>query len=386
MPWAELIAEASYRGLSQKWGAANMVEAKKKTKRGTHALADSNYHFPLLVLRAGYMARYDGPGPIAHGGAYPQQNGTGDEIFNFKPYRQTCYGYGYSPSGMTLDKLAGGRHEVGDKLIGVDVVFVAKRPKTGQVVVGWYRNATVFHKQLMRRPLNGYERGIDKNRTWFCCMADAASAILLPENERTFEVPYAPAGNPGFLGKSQVWYPSEHLNNPRVRDFVKKLRAYIDKNQKSKGSVLGELSKDVKSGKGGKPNHERNIQVEKAAIEAATKYYQEKGYSVTSVEPDKLGWDLEAIKNGRVLYVEVKGLSGSLIDFELTPNEYRRLKENFKQYRVCVVCEALSKGRIVYELKPSSKGRTWKLSSFGEPMVTVSMTEKPGAVCRETGG
>ena len=335
----------------------------------------------MLVLRTGYMKRYDGPDEIQNGGAYPEETGAGSEIFNFKSYRGTCYGYGYTPGAVNLAKIRPGRYEEGDHLTGVAVLFIAKKPGIGQVVVGWYRDATVLHKKFMPRP-KAVDFSAISERTWFCCMADDTSAILLPENERTFKVPYAPAGHKGFPGHSHAWYPGEHMKEKAVRSFVNKLYAYMDQKSEPENSVPKERKK--RAGPSGKPNHERNGQVEQAAVEAVTSHYKKQGYQVKSVESEKLGWDLEVTRNEDVLYVEVKGLSRLVVEFELTPNEYRRMKENSPRYRVCVVCDALSLHKpIIYELKPTGRGRSWRLVSTDNEGIAVSMTEKPGAVCRE---
>lgn len=93
---------------------------------------------PLLVLRVGYMEKYDGVGTITSGGAYIRQNGIGGEIFNFKPNRGKCFGYAMSRNyaGINLRSIQNGSWSVGDELAGVDVIFIARRRGYGQVVVG----------------------------------------------------------------------------------------------------------------------------------------------------------------------------------------------------------------------------------------------------------
>jgi hypothetical protein len=51
------------------------------------------------------------------------------------------------------------------------------------------------------------------------------------------------------------------------------------------------------------------------------------GWKVDDVSDQNKGWDLEATKGGATLYLEVKGLSGSQILVELTPNEFGRMQE-----------------------------------------------------------
>ena len=93
-------------------------------------------------------------------------------------------------------------------------------------------------------------------------------------------------------------------------------------------------------------------------------------YSLKSVEKDNRGWDLEATKKGKTLYLEVKGHLGNVIQFELTPNEYARMQEHSKIYRVCVV------------FTPQMNNEFWFLvSDIGTQIVRLS--EKTAAKASE---
>jgi len=348
---------------------------------------------PLLVLRVGYMERYDGPDTITSGGAYIAENGVGGEVYNFKPSYGKCYGYAMSLhfSGVNLRFLDGSRKwTLGDELTGVDVVFIARRPGFGQVVVGWYRNATVYHREYRIRRgvipgmslVTGRKKATVKDTPrHFLCVATKDNSVLLPKDKRTFEVPYAPAGFKGFPGQSNVWYPVQNERRPEVKAFNNRLRAYI---KKATGAL--ELKDEVPDGdsapKGGgrkgAPDHVHNALVEEAAVNAVWAFYEAAEYQLKSVEEQCLGWDLEAVKGARTLCVEVKGTAGVAIYFELTPNEYAKLKEHAANYRVCVVCEVLTRPRL-FELKPDLSGGTWRLvSADGE--VVVPLKERIAAV------
>lgn len=339
---------------------------------------------PLLVLRVGYMERYEGPATITSGGAYIAENGVGGEVFNFKPSRGKCYGYAMSRhfAGVDLRYLDSSRQWLeGDELTDVDVVFIARRPGVGQVVVGWYLNATVFHKQYRVR--RGVIPGMKETMRHFLCVADANSVQLLPEDKRTFEVPYAPAGNKGFPGQSNVWYPEHHAQQPGVKVFVQRLLKYISSTH-GVPLVADESTPPSTGGKGGrrgKPNHAHNAAVEAAAVDVVWKYYEAAGYTVDSVETENLGWDLQAKKGKSVLNIEVKGVSGSSIYFELTPNEYSKLQQHANKYRVCVVCEALNAPRM-YELLPKQIEDGWCLASE-EHGVNVLLMERIAAIGAE---
>lgn len=88
-------------------------------------------------------------------------------------------------------------------------------------------------------------------------------------------------------------------------------------------------------------NSETNKQVEEAAISYVTKDYQKKGWTVTSVESEKRGYDLVCIKDFIQEHVEVKGIQGSLISFIITSGEVKQsqIDENFF---LCAVTSALS--------------------------------------------
>lgn len=339
---------------------------------------------PLLVLRVGYMERYEGPATITGGGAYIAANGVGGEIFNFKPSRSKCYGYAMSRhfAGLNLRFLDSTRQwREGDELADVDIVFIARKPGIGQVVVGWYRDATVFHKQYRVR--RGAIPGMKETVRHFLCVADADSVRLLPEDERTFEVPYAPAGHKGFPGQSNVWYPEHHAKQLGVKKFIRRLQKYMS-NASSVPLVPDEIDKPASSGKGGrgrKPDHAHNAAVESAAVDVVWNYYEAAGYSLKSVESENVGWDIVARKGSRTLYIEVKGTSGYSIYFELTPNEYLKLKQHANQYRVCVVCEALLTPRL-YELLPEQVDKGWRLISR-ERDVHVPLMERIAAIGAE---
>lgn len=218
----------------------------------------------------------------------------------------------------------------------------------------------------------------------YLCMADAANATLLPGDQRTFEVPYAPTGKKGFPGQSNVWYPLHHASEQSVSAFVKQLRQYI--HTTTLGLPLGGDEDEPpttprKGGQGYKPDQAHNAAVEVAAVQAAFAHYKAAGYAVESVESDNLGWDLFATKAKKTLRVEVKGVSGSSIYFELTPNEYKKLQEHAPTYRVCVVCEAITDPRL-YELVPEKSDAGWRLMSKAHE-IHVPLMERIAAIGAE---
>jgi hypothetical protein len=66
-----------------------------------------------------------------------------------------------------------------DRLEGVTVVWVSKSPAHGPVIVGWYRNATLFREY--QEPLDASGREYDGTTIGFYATAAAEDCILLPE-------------------------------------------------------------------------------------------------------------------------------------------------------------------------------------------------------------
>ena len=94
-----------------------------------------------------------------------------------------------------------------------------------------------------------------------------------------------------------------------------------------------------KSG-GGFGSYEQNLQTERAAIRATTIWLRRHNWTVRSVERENLGYDLEALRNGEVAHVEVKGVKGSGLAFPITQNEVRQADEDPAHW-LCVVTDAL---------------------------------------------
>ncbi len=108
-----------------------------------------------------------------------------------------------------------------------------------------------------------------------------------------------------------------------------------------------ELSEDLRGG--GFGNAAENRQVEHAAIQVVTDAYGAEGWTVSSVESDKYGWDLTAKRGRTVEHIEVKGIRGPKIEFFLTANEHRR-SETDTRWKLVAITNALSPRPNWYEL------------------------------------
>jgi hypothetical protein len=106
---------------------------------------------------------------------------------------------------------------------------------------------------------------------------------------------------------------------------------------KFRAKILGSAFRD---GAGGMGEPETNRATENAAISYVTKFYQDGGWSVKSVESENCGFDL-LCKSGKIQHhVEVKGIRGKSVSFIITVGETERAKVD-KNFVLCAVTSAL---------------------------------------------
>jgi hypothetical protein len=97
------------------------------------------------------------------------------------------------------------------------------------------------------------------------------------------------------------------------------------------------LRRSSRGGRFGMP--ETNKVVEKAAVDLVTQDYVADGWTVESVEADRVGYDLHATKGRQEHHVEVKGVSGPDIRFVFTAGELSRAQGD-KRWLLAVVTNA----------------------------------------------
>lgn len=94
-------------------------------------------------------------------------------------------------------------------------------------------------------------------------------------------------------------------------------------------------------GKRRKPSQEQIRRVEQAAVTVAMKYFFKEGLSmIEDCQQKGVGYDFVFADKKERLHVEVKGVSGSKIDFNLTPKELKCAK-NDRKWKLLVVTDAL---------------------------------------------
>lgn len=166
-------------------------------------------------------------------------------------------------------------------------------------------------------------------------------------------------------------------------DFEKVLAAYFPSTM-SASNLRKHQSGGQKGGWTIQLDKDLITQIEQAAISATWAYFENEGYSVESVETDNRGWDLEATKNNECLFLEVKGHIGNAVNFELTPNEYEKLKANPSEYRVCLVRNAIQQQNVeVY--KPMQVKGEWRLTRLNGTS-SIQLSERTAARASEVQG
>ncbi len=308
----------------------------------------------ILFCNIGWMEKYQGQtkvDQITSGGSYIQNGEVGHEVCNFINHNGVCYGY-VQPGGRSIDlsRIDSGSKE--NQIENVLVVWTAKRNGLGTVIVGWYKDATVF--KSCQKLSSVSESHKNNNLSQYYIKADYSKSNLLPIDERTHVIPRRTKGS---IGQSNIWY----ADATESAQFVEKAMEFIGGDRAS-----------PKRKKKSDPEH--NSKVEKSAVDLVWGYYEERGYNLLSVEKDNVGWDLEAEIGDISLKIEVKGLSKSNYKIGLTPNEYNAFKSSSCDYRLAIVKQALSNPELII-IRYSSEKNEWVVDGKDEAKILIKRIE-----------
>lgn len=169
----------------------------------------------IIFCNIAYMKNYCGSE-----NDMPVNDENTGEIYNFLDYDGKCYGFfeiGFK--NLDIERIENnGKNKVDDVL----VVWVAKPDKSDahSVIVGWYKNATVY--RYSRTNLH-YRYGVYRD---YYISAEAENCYLLPENRRDFIITRASKNGKGKgMGQSDVWYADSEYAK---KEFVPKVLEYIE--------------------------------------------------------------------------------------------------------------------------------------------------------------
>lgn len=325
---------------------------------------------PMIFFNIGWMKNYtgtDASDPTIGGHGYLDNHDHGAEAFNFLPTKDRTF-RGYRPPGAgqktDISRLGAGTKD--EFIDGVLVVWIAREKGSGEtLIVGWYDNARVYRSA---QPGGVFLYG---NREDYSAEARIEDSKLLPEVARSFRIASSRTKPGEGFGQKPTWYGSDAVNK-RVWQYISSFQSSAPPRPKPKGK---------------KPprnlDPELRCKVEQSAVEHARAYYKAKygeDCYIKSVEKDAAGWDLEVYCAEPPLLVEVKGLMNSDLVCELTPNEYKKMKDraNRKRYVVYVVNNALAVSPAVPipSVFEHVSGDTWQTKDGR----TLKITEKIAAV------
>ncbi|MER9554667.1 hypothetical protein [Mesorhizobium sp. M0323] len=173
----------------------------------------------MIFFNVGWMKKYQGmsqgdPTLGRHG--YLREHAHGWESFNFLPEQGRVFGYQPRKDKIWLPNLGGSPK--GETVEHVLVVWLATHPVTLKVlIVGWYKDATVYRTAIPRTPTRGEGAGL--NEIPYTVEALAENATLLPETNREFRT-HTHHSMKGGLGQSPVWYGANDEFRGRVWRYI----------------------------------------------------------------------------------------------------------------------------------------------------------------------
>lgn len=163
------------------------------------------------------MEKYNGikDDSLQKGGSY-NENAIGHEVCNFSDVDNNVYGYVRSAGQIKIERLGASKKD--ESISSITVFWTASPESGGTVVIGWYKNATVYREpQAFSKPTK-----LQKNNglKHYRIVASAKDATLLTVNKRTLLIP---RGVKGGIGQSNVWYaklPESKKHVVRVKKLL----------------------------------------------------------------------------------------------------------------------------------------------------------------------
>lgn len=290
----------------------------------------------VVFFRTPWMKDYNGitddDVPV-NGGSWVKENSDAHEAHNFTNCSGWVYGF-VQPITLDIKRID---KNARDSVTNTLVIFFSTKPGGGQYIVGWYKNAEVFknwgtiiHPKRETKYKEYHAKALFKD------------AHLVKVKDRRYELPVRP-------GEKNVWYGKDYLNKSQLADIIEYINA----------PESYWLKKSATTRKPKQYDKEKRQAVEHAAMDAVWDYYTLDGYTLNDVSASNLGWDLEAMKGKTKLTIEVKGLSGSDVIVELTPNEYSKFLEKRSNYRLAILINALTNKQKLYIFQYINELKDW---------------------------
>ncbi len=296
-----------------------------------------------------------------NGGEYIAKNGFGHEAINFLPHNGFVYGFvQLRTRTINISRLD---NEAKDWVEDVLVVWRA-RSSIGSVIVGWFKHAVVFREVQPPIPERSFSHNGQVIKPEWIVQTRENDFVLIPAEQRFFKVPVT---HKGF--GSQTFVSFLDSDEPEVTKFKSDLLSYIERAEKGDFAPL-------QKGKRGNIDQVWKLKIEKAAIDAVADYYSNRGYDVTSVEKDNLGYDFIVKNRLETLHIEVKGTSStqeSDVTVNLSPNEYRKSQSQKRRYRICIATNCPIDPAI-YEFIWNQTTQAWESEITGKCLKIKELT------------
>lgn len=190
----------------------------------------------IFYCRIGWMEFYEGDDnerPI-NGGSYNKGN-VGHEIYNFKNYDGTYYGYvgfGKEDVNLKIEKIDGSVKN-DDRIENMLVVWISKSPNGGEYIVGWYNNAIIYREfqKVSKEIANTRKEGYDDY------IISTKDAILLNAGDRVFKISNS-------MGQSNVWYDEDKKMYDKVLGYIENYERNFDYTDAEKNAIDSLLIND----------------------------------------------------------------------------------------------------------------------------------------------
>ncbi len=344
---------------------------------------------PMLIVRSGWMTYYAGsvPGdeyPVG-GGSY-NEDYTGYEVCNFLDLGGRVRGWSRAPSkkyrSFNLERIDPAAS--GDSLDQVLVVFAARHPEGGQVVIGWYNNARVhryYQKETDKR------RSLDDEYFGYYFEAATTDAVLLPPAVRALPVPHSSDG----MVRSNVFYAYDETGRQRnlrwledIADFVAQyhgenlIRPDQTIDPGTAAVITGEENDTSGTGQGRLAAAARRKAIELRAMAVAKQHFAKQQWT-TKDHSASQPYDLLATKGDQALFIEVKGTQHGGSHVFLTANEVKWARAHYPRTALVIVT-----GIEVVENGDEPKGTKGKLH-FIQPWLPADEALEPLAYKFQTG-
>ncbi|MFI3272048.1 MAG: HNH endonuclease [Pseudomonadota bacterium] len=184
----------------------------------------------LLVCNIGWMKEYKG---VTESDSKPQGGGqynidhVGHEACNFLPCDDGyCYGYVEASNKNSTIDITNFDKEANQEIDGITVVWVSRNPDPKDdrtVVVGWYKNATIFRNPKKNTLYPSYVHKANKI-SFYNIRARIEDVVLLSETDRNYGIPRTRSKEQSGIGRSNIWYASKKKDKKIRKEILEVTR------------------------------------------------------------------------------------------------------------------------------------------------------------------